>query len=216
MTSVDKIRHRFDSRAAIYDNPLTTFIGERELRHIRKLVPPLTEVLDYGCGTGRTTLDHLCRGCKVTAYDISSKMIAIAEAKAADMGFEVGFTTDPGILDGRTWPIMTCIGVMDYYPDPVPLLKILRAYLDPSGLLVVTFPNALSPMAWMYIASSRFTVPAVARSPGFVRRSAARAGFRILSLNYAFPGIPPLGHTLVVGLQLQIKKPPSSLWGTSG
>jgi hypothetical protein len=67
MTSVDKIRHRFDSRAAIYDNPLTTFIGERELRLIRKLVPPHAEVLDYGCGTGRTTLDLLCRGCKVTA-----------------------------------------------------------------------------------------------------------------------------------------------------
>jgi SAM-dependent methyltransferase len=204
MTSVDKIRHRFDSRAAIYDNPLTTFIGERELRSIRKLVPPHTEVLDYGCGTGRTTLDHLCRGCKVTAYDISSRMLAIAKAKATKMGFEAGFTTDPGSLEGRTWPIVTCIGVMDYYPDPAPLLKILRAYLEPSGLLVVTFPNALSPLAWMYIAGSRFTVPAIARTPKFVRRSAAQAGFRILSLSYAFPGIPALGHTLVAGLYLQV------------
>jgi SAM-dependent methyltransferase len=205
MTSVNQIRHRFDSRAANYDNPLTAFIGECELRAIRKLVPPNTEVLDYGCGTGRTTLDHLRRGCKVTAYDISPKMLAIAEAKTADREFEVEFTTDPGGLEGRTWPIVTCIGVLDYYPDPAPLLKILRAYLEPSGLLVITFPNALSPLAWMYITGSRFTVPAVARTPGFVRRAVARAGFRISSFSYAFPGIPLLGHTLVAGLNLQTR-----------
>jgi 2-polyprenyl-3-methyl-5-hydroxy-6-metoxy-1,4-benzoquinol methylase len=203
--SVNDIRHRFDSRAAHYDNPITAFVGERELRAIRKLVPPHMEVLDYGCGTGRTTLDHLRRGCKVTAYDISPKMLAIAETKAAEMGFEAGFTTDPGRLEGRTWPIVTCIGVMDYYPDPVPLFKTLRAYLEPAGRLVVTFPNALSPSAWMYVAGSRFTVPAMARTPGFVSRSAARAGFRVTSFYYAFPAIPPLGHTLVAGLQLQTK-----------
>ena len=203
MTSVNQIRHRFDLHAANYDNPFTAFIGERELRAIRKLVPPHTEVLDYGCGTGRTTLDHLHRGCKVTAYDISPNMLAIAETKAAKMGFDAGFTTDPDGLEGRTWPVVTCIGVMDYYSDPAPLLKTLRAYLEPAGMLIVTFPNALSPLAWMYVAGSRFTVQAVARTPRFVRNSAMRAGFRISSLSYAFPGIPPLGHTLVAGLHLQ-------------
>jgi 2-polyprenyl-3-methyl-5-hydroxy-6-metoxy-1,4-benzoquinol methylase len=202
MTSVNKVRNRFDSRAENYDNPLTAFIGERELRAIRKLVPPNSEVLDYGCGTGRTTLDHLRRGCRVSAYDISANMLAIAQSKAAQMGFQASFTTDPAQLKGRTWPVVTCIGVLDYYPDPLPLLETLRAYLGPSGLLVVTLPNALSPLAWMYLAGSRFTVPAVAHTPGFLRRAAARAGFRMTSLAYAFPAIAPLGHTLVAGLQL--------------
>lgn len=205
MKSVNDIRRRFDSRAAHYDNPVTAFVGERELRAIRKLVPLQSEVLDYGCGTGRTTLDHLRRGCKVTAYDISPKMLAIAETKAVEMGFEAEFTTDSGQLKGRTWPIVTCIGVMDYYPDPVPLFNTLRAYLEPSSMLVVTFPNALSPSAWMYVAGSRFTVPATARTPEFVSRSAAQAGYRVTSFLYAFPNIPPLGHTLVAGLQLQTK-----------
>ena len=205
MKSVNDIRRRFDMRAAHYDNPVTAFVGERELRAIRKLVPPHTEVLDYGCGTGRTTLDHLRRGCKVTAFDISQKMLAIAEAKAAEMKFEAEFTTDPGQLDGRTWSVVTCIGVMDYYPNPVPLFNTLRHYLEPSGVLVVTFPNALSLSAWMYVAGSRFTVPAMARTPGFVSRSAARAGFRVTSLYYAFPAIPPVGHTMVAGLQFPTK-----------
>jgi 2-polyprenyl-3-methyl-5-hydroxy-6-metoxy-1,4-benzoquinol methylase len=205
MKSVNDIRRRFDLRAAHYDNPVTAFVGERELRAIRKLVPPHTEVLDYGCGTGRTTFDHSRRGCKVTAFDISPKMLAIAEAKAAEMKFEAEFTTNPGQLDGRTWPIVTCIGVMDYYPDPVPLFNTLHHYLEPSGVLVVTFPNALSPSAWMYVAGSRFTVPAMARTPGFVSRSAAKAGFRVTSLYYAFPAIPPVGHTMVAGLQFLTK-----------
>jgi 2-polyprenyl-3-methyl-5-hydroxy-6-metoxy-1,4-benzoquinol methylase len=197
----EKISRRFDSRADNYDNPVTAFIGERELRSIRKLVPPGSTVLDYGCGTGRTTLDLLRRGCAVTACDISAKMLALAEAKTAELGFEAEFTTDASQLEGRTWPVITCIGVFDYYRDPLPLLKTLRSYLQPAGLLVATFPNALSPLAWLYVAGSRFTVPSVARTPASARRSAAEAGFQVLALSYAFPAIKPLGHTMVMGLR---------------
>jgi 2-polyprenyl-3-methyl-5-hydroxy-6-metoxy-1,4-benzoquinol methylase len=201
MNSIEKIRRRFDSRADNYDNPLTSFIGERELRAIRKLVPAGSTVLDYGCGTGRTTLDLLRRSCTVTAYDISAGMLALAEAKAAKLGFTAEFTADVAQLDNRTWPIVTCIGVLDYYRDPVPLLKSLRAHLQPSALLVATIPNALSPLAWLYVAGSRFTVPSTARTPKFMQRSAAQAGLQVVSMAYAFPAIPPLGHTLVVGLR---------------
>jgi 2-polyprenyl-3-methyl-5-hydroxy-6-metoxy-1,4-benzoquinol methylase len=201
MKSVEEISSRFDSRADNYDNPLTAFIGERELRAIRKLVPPRSEVLDYGCGTGRTTLDLLIRGCIVTAYDVSPKMLALAEAKAARMGFEAEFTPDESRLEGRAWPIVTCIGVLDYYRDPVPLLRTLRSHLQPSGFLIVTVPNALSPLAWMYVIGSRFTVPAVAHSPRSIERSAARAGLQVQAPSFAFPAIAPLGHTLVAGLR---------------
>jgi 2-polyprenyl-3-methyl-5-hydroxy-6-metoxy-1,4-benzoquinol methylase len=198
---IDKISRRFDSRANNYDNPVTAFIGERELRAIRKLVPPGSTVLDYGCGTGRTTLDLLRRGCTVTACDISPRMLALAEAKTAELGFKAEFTTDASQLEGRNWPMITCIGVFDYYRDPLPLLKTLRAYLQPSGVLVATFPNALSPLAWLYVAGSRFTVPSVARTPASARRSAVEAGFKVLTLSYAFPAITPLGHTMVVSLR---------------
>jgi 2-polyprenyl-3-methyl-5-hydroxy-6-metoxy-1,4-benzoquinol methylase len=200
MPSVKHISRRFDSRAIHYDNPLTAFVGERELRAIRKLVPPGAKVLDYGCGTGRTTIDLLRCGCIVTAYDVSLKMLAVAESKAAKLGYEAEFITDAAGLNGRVWPIVTCIGVMDYYRDPVPLLKILRAYLQPSSRLIVTFPNALSPLAWMYIAGSRLTVPATARTPRFVKQSVAQAGFQVVGMAYAFPALAPLGLTLVIAL----------------
>jgi 2-polyprenyl-3-methyl-5-hydroxy-6-metoxy-1,4-benzoquinol methylase len=201
MNSTEKIRRGFDSRADHYDNPVTAFIGERELRAIRRLVPAGSCVLDYGCGTGRTTLDLLRRSCEVTACDISAGMLAQAEAKAVEMGFKAEFSADIAQLEGRKWPVVTCIGVLDYYRDPVPLLKRLRAHLQPDGLLVVTIPNALSPLAWLYVAGSRLTVPCVARTPGFVRRAAAEAGLQMNSMLYAFPAISPLGHTLVAGLR---------------
>jgi 2-polyprenyl-3-methyl-5-hydroxy-6-metoxy-1,4-benzoquinol methylase len=200
MNQAKQVGNRFDDRAEQYDNPLTAFIGERELRAIRTLVQPHSEVLDYGCGTGRTTLDLLARGCNVTAYDISSEMLARAEVKAKQKGFVAQFTADESALFGRRWPVVTCIGVLDYYIDPLPLLKALCEYLEPDGILVVTYPNGLSPLGWIYALTSHFTVPSHVKSPRSVRQAAAQVGLKIFSLKFAFPALAPIGHTLVVGM----------------
>ena len=200
MNTIEKIGQDFNTHATRYDNPLTAFIGERELRPIRRLVPPGSQVLDYGCGTGRTTLDHARRRCQVTAYDISSEMLSRAEAKARQLDLTIEFTTDTSKLTARIWPIVTCIGVLDYYPNPVPLLLTLRQYLSPDGCLIVTYPNALSPLGWLYALLSRFTIPATPRTPYFARQAAAQAGLRVTSLAFAFPAIRPIGFTLILGL----------------
>jgi len=200
MNQAKQVGNRFDNRAEQYDNPLTAFIGERELRAIRALVPPRSEVLDYGCGTGRTTLDLLARGCRVTAYDISSEMLARAKVKALKKGFSAEFTADESLLFKRQWPVVTCIGVLDYYINPVPLLKTLCGYLEPGGILVVTYPNGLSPLGWIYALTSHFTVPSHLKSPRSVRDAAAQVGLKIFSLKFAFPALAPIGHTLVVGM----------------
>ena len=200
----EKIGSSFEKRAGHYDNPVTAHIGERELRVIRRFVPTGSSVLDYGCGTGRSALDHARRGCKVTAYDLSPKMLSFAENKAKQIGAEIEFTSSLQQLSGRKWPLVTCIGVLDYYPNPKPLLQELLQYLETDGSLVVTLPNALSPFGWLYFILSRFTTPAVPRSPGFIRRAARDVGLRVSSLLYAFPSLPPLGHTLVVKMYRSI------------
>ena len=200
MNNIDKIGQHFNARAARYDNAVTAFVGERELRPIRRLVPPGSQVLDYGCGTGRTTLDHARRGCQVTAYDLSPEMLARAQAKAQELQLVIEFVTDPAKLTARTWPVVTCIGVLDYYPNPGPLLRTLSQFLTPTGRLIVTYPNALSPLGWLYTGLSRFTVPATPRSPHFAQQAAAQAGLHVASLEYAFPAIRPIGHTLILEL----------------
>ncbi len=192
------VRRHFNRRAAHYDNLVTAFIGERELRLIRKLVPPGSTVLDYGCGTGRTTIDLLKRGCCVTAFDISQEMIRLAEARAGSLSLLAEFTTDANQLAGRVWPLVTCIGVLDYYADVQPLLELLGSYLVPGGRLIVTYPNALSPLGWAYALGSRFHFPVIPHTLRYARQVALRSGLQTISLGFAFPAIPLLGHTLVV------------------
>lgn len=200
MRRTDGIGEHFDGRAAKYHNPVTDFVGERELRVIRPLVPEGSRVLDFGCGSGRNTQDLLRRGCRVTAYDLSAEMLAIAERRASAEGFAAEFTTEEAGLAGRRWPLVTAIGVLDYYPDPVPLLGTLRQYTEDGGHLVVTFPNALSPLGWLYFAGSRLTYPCTPRTPAFARRAAVAAGLRVDALEHAAPRIGGLGHTLVLAL----------------
>jgi 2-polyprenyl-3-methyl-5-hydroxy-6-metoxy-1,4-benzoquinol methylase len=196
----EQVARRFNKRANNYDNPWTAWLGERELRGVRQLVPAGSQVLDFGCGTGRTTLDLLRRGCIVTCYDISSEMLRQAEAKVARQGFTAEFAGAIEQIAGRTWPIVTCIGVMDYYPDPVPLLKRLSQFVAPFGRLVVTFPNALHPFGWFYYWGSRFTVPATPRLPARARQSCRGAGLEIEKAVFTLPAIPMLGYTMVFSL----------------
>jgi 2-polyprenyl-3-methyl-5-hydroxy-6-metoxy-1,4-benzoquinol methylase len=200
MGKVDQIAERFNNHAHNYDNRWTTWLGERELRGVRQLVPANSRVLDYGCGTGRTTLDLLQRGCQVTAYDISSEMLKQARLKTNQKGYMVEFTCDPAHLQGRTWPVVTCIGVMEYYPDPVPMLESLSNYLAPNGTLVITFPNLLNPLGWLYYLGSRFTVPARPFLPAKARHACLKAGFEIERLIFTVPAISPFGYTMVINL----------------
>jgi len=80
------------------------------------------------------------------------------------------------------------------------MLLTLRRFVQPDGRLVVTFPNALNPQAWLYKWISRWTVPATPHTPGYVRQACLQAGLRPEVLLHAFPSRPPLGHTLVLSL----------------
>jgi len=198
VTHPEQVRQHFDRHARRYDNPLTTYIGGHELRSIQKRVPAGSIVLDYGCGTGRTTLDLLRRGCQVTAYDISAEMLSIAKARAAQLDYVAEFTTEPDRLAGRAWPLVTCIGVLDYYADPVPLLRSLNSLLANDGRLIVTYPNALSPLGWSYALGSTFRMRIIPRTPDFVEQAAARADLKVTHLCFAFPAMSFIGLTLVV------------------
>jgi 2-polyprenyl-3-methyl-5-hydroxy-6-metoxy-1,4-benzoquinol methylase len=201
MAHEDRIEQHFDERAARYHNPVTDFMGERELRVIRTFVPEGSHVLDYGCGSGRATLDHLRRGCDVTAYDLSREMLGLAQRRAGELGVTAEFTADEAALAGRTWPLVTCIGVLDYYTDPQPLLAALRTYLAPGGRLVVTWPNAASPLGQAYrIGSAMFTLGSHPRSAASARRACEAAGLTVEELRYAAPSVRGLAHTLVLAL----------------
>lgn len=64
---------------------------------LRGLIPPGASVLDVGCGTGRFAIPLALQGCRVTGFDQSPAMLAIARGKAAAAAVDVE-------LQHRTWP----------------------------------------------------------------------------------------------------------------
>lgn len=69
----------YDSRAQDYADRFGTDLEpDTQLRHFLDLLPHEAEVLDLGCGPGRSAAMMAAAGHRVTATDASAEMIALA------------------------------------------------------------------------------------------------------------------------------------------
>ena len=199
------VRQDFERHAARYGrNPVTHWVGRSELAAMRALIAPApqpgaTPALDFGCGGGRATRLLLELGYRATGYDLSLEMLELARRNLGQRE-DVGLTADRQELQAG-WPLIVSLGVLDYYPDSGPLWQEWRQLLAPGGVLVVTAPNAASPLAWLYAAVSRFTCPAYPATVSQLAAAAGQAGLAITGQLAAFPASARLGHTLVLRLQ---------------
>ena len=199
------IRQRFDRRAVQYlRNPITRWVGQSELSALRDMIPPSINrtgeypVLDFGCGTGRVTAMLLEMGFKVTGYDISPGMLEQARIAIGERP-EVLFTADREAIHGQ-WQLIVALGVLDYYKDTTALWSEWKQLLAPGGILLVTAPNARSPLAWFYTFFSRFTCQAYATTPEKLLPLAEASGLSMLGLKTVFPQ-NRWGHTTVLGFR---------------
>lgn len=205
MTQQATIRQQFDRHANAYGrNPLTRWIGRSELAAIQQFLPlavtpGVTPALDFGCGTGRLTAVLLDLGYQVTGYDLSPEMIAQAATRIANHP-HLTLTTDSRAIQG-SWPLITALGILDYYPDPLPMWQAWQQLLAPDGRLIVTSPNACSPLVWLYRLVSRFTCPARGHKVETLRETAVAVGLSLTDISPVFPRHTQLGHTLVMRLQ---------------
>jgi len=198
------LRQRFNRLTFQYHlNPFTRWVGRSELAVLRDMIPPPphpgeTHALDFGCGAGRIAAMLLELGYRVTGYDISSGMLDQARApigKRPDMIF----TSDPQAITGP-WPLIVSLGVLDYYPDSASLFEEWRRLLSPDGSLLVTVPNANSPLAWLYTFLSCFTCQAYATTLEKLMPSVWSTGLILLDVQFAFPR-RWWGHTIVFAFQ---------------
>ncbi len=201
---IEVIRRYFDRRATRYErNLFTRWVGRSELAVLRAMIPPapqpgVTPALDFGCGTGRVTRLLLELGYATTGYDLSPGMLAQAQAALGPRP-GVTLTADRRRIQ-RPWPLIVSLGVLDYYPDSGLLWREWGELLAPDGLLVVTAPNASSPLAWLYAVTSRLSCPAFPATAHELRERARLAGLTVTDLRGAFPQHPVWGHTLVLRL----------------
>jgi 2-polyprenyl-6-hydroxyphenyl methylase/3-demethylubiquinone-9 3-methyltransferase len=98
--------------------------------------------LDVGCGAGLLAEPLARLGAAVTGIDASPEVIAVARAHAGAQGLAIDYRVgDVRQLEG-SFDLITSMEVIEHVADPAEFLKALAKLLAPSGLLVLSTPNA--------------------------------------------------------------------------
>lgn len=116
------------------------YAGRRRVLHaaLGKLdLPPDAQVLDAGCGTGRT-MDELQGYGRVQGVDLNPEGVAHARGRGHD-DVQVARVEEIPYED-QTFDLVTCLDVIEHTPDDVVSLRELLRVTRPSGWLVVTVP----------------------------------------------------------------------------
>ena len=127
--------------------PVVAFLGRRAGNNART-----PHALDVATGTGRfaaALLGHPGFTGRVTALDLSARMLAIARAKLAPFGDRATLRhADAQMLEDEdnTFDVVACLEALEFLPDPAGALGELIRVCRPGGLLVLT--NRIGPDAW--------------------------------------------------------------------
>lgn len=119
-------------------------------QNVHRLLTPIwtgpdspRRVLDLGCGSGFVLEGLPPNGASVISMDIVPEMVASAAKASQGNHFVVG---DAGTLPlaPNSVEVVSCIGVLEYLPDPLKALRSMHQALHPGGHLVISFPNRIS------------------------------------------------------------------------
>lgn len=139
---------------AYYDRPNTLkLIGAVKGKHI----------LDAACGPGKYAEILLGRGAMVTGFDISPKMVALANERNSGRGmFYVHDLSQPmQTLEDESFDTVVCALAMHYLEDWNPTIREFARVLKPNGSLVISMEHPF--FEYGYFKSKKyFDVEAVA------------------------------------------------------
>jgi ubiquinone/menaquinone biosynthesis C-methylase UbiE len=96
------------------------------LNYIRNITP--CNVLDYGSGSGTHSIACAQKGCEVSAFDISGKMLSLMWKRVEKRGIDISLMIVQVIvpidrLPDDFYDFVICADVIEHVPDPVELLK---------------------------------------------------------------------------------------------
>lgn len=138
------VRERYDRLAATYD---ADSAGEAQYwewrRMAEKLVaylPPRSDILDLGCGTGLSGTVLIPMGHELTGMDLSEGMLAKAEERGYVELVE-GDIHDRLPFGHDSFDAVLCLGVTEFIDDIPALLSETARVTDRRGYLAITFPK---------------------------------------------------------------------------
>jgi 2-polyprenyl-6-hydroxyphenyl methylase / 3-demethylubiquinone-9 3-methyltransferase len=110
-------------------------------------------LLDVGCGGGIAAEALAARGFQVLGIDPAAAMIRVARAHAEHRGLPLIYriaTAEAVLAEGRRFPVVTALEVIEHVPDAAAFLKVLGRLLEPGGVL---FLSTLNRTARSFIAA---------------------------------------------------------------
>jgi trans-aconitate methyltransferase len=172
----------------------------------RRGAPGVRSILDFGCGTGETSL-HLAEAfpeAAVTSVDAATEMVHEARRRfpQSNVRFE-----ESGWLDseGRSFDLIYAANVLHHAPpqDRGAIIASLAARLAPAGVLAVFENNPWNPGTRAVMARIPFDDGVAPLSPRELAQRLAHAGLRLVEqrtlfyfprwLQWLRPLEPPLG-----------------------
>src|SRR6266545_1828569 len=146
----------------------------REALRLAEL-PADPHIADVACGPGTLGLLAAAAGARVSAIDVSPRMVEAFRARAADAGLTQ--VVDIRLGDGQQLPFETgaydgafsMFGLM-FFPDRVAGMRELLRLLRPGARAVVS--------SWVPFAGGRFPLS----TPEEIRAELSAAGFRVVSV----------------------------------
>jgi SAM-dependent methyltransferase len=146
-------------------------------------------ILDYGCGTGDTTLCLAERwpNARVVGVDPSSSLLATARANAGTAS-RCEFRALPAAMEGRTFDLVYCNGVFHHIPpkERAAALHWIKTRLEPSALFALWENNIWNPGTRWIMHRVPFDRDAVPLSPLQAIRMLRQNDFEVLGCDFAF------------------------------
>lgn len=152
----------FDKAALSYDEWYESELGQavdqvERAGIAQAFTPSGSNILEIGCGTGNYTMTLAERGYRVTALDVSARMLAVAKDKANKAGYHVHW------IEGDVKQVLPELGkyhgilsvtAFEFIPKPEEVLGDLFTHLLPGGCLVIGIIAADSPWSGLYLQAA--------------------------------------------------------------
>ena len=112
----------------------------RKLAMTQALMRPDMEVLEIGCGTGSTALEHAPHVAHLLATDVSGGMVAIGRDKAEQAGINNVSFRQAGVEEFEapeaSYDMVLALNLLHLLPDRAAALAKIHRLLKPGGIFI--------------------------------------------------------------------------------